>query len=258
MVELEEARIKVRWGRERRSLALNEEEKRNTAWHEAGHALVNVLLPHTHPLHRVTIIPRGQSLGATMQLPKGDVLNRRKKEMLDTIAVMLAGRIAEEVASEDISSGAANDIQQATTIARAMVCQWGMSERLGMIQYGSDEEYVFLGRDMFKMKPYSEATAREIDAEVKRIIDECYNVAKNLIEQNKDKLAIIANALLEYESLDGKQVEDIVKLGKFTPPATGFSPVDEPPKSPATAPTTEPQPKTPTVPGIESPAPAPV
>ena len=257
MVELEEARVKVRWGRERRSLAMSEEEKRHTAWHEAGHALVNVLLPHTHPLHRVTIIPRGQSLGATMQLPKGDVLNQRKKQMLDTISVMMAGRIAEEIASGDVSSGAANDIQQATAIARAMVCQWGMSERLGMIQYGSDEEYVFLGRDMFKMKAYSEATAREIDAEVKRIIDECYNVAKNLLEQNKDKLAIIANALLEYESLDGKQVEDIVKLGKFTPLATGYSSA-EPPKSTATAPTTEPQPKSPTVPGIESPAPAPV
>ncbi len=257
MVELEEARVKVRWGRERRSLAMSEEEKRHTAWHEAGHALVNVLLPHTHPLHRVTIIPRGQSLGATMQLPKGDVLNQRKKQMLDTISVMMAGRIAEEIASGDVSSGAANDIQQATAIARAMVCQWGMSERLGMIQYGSDEEYVFLGRDMFKMKAYSEATAREIDAEVKRIIDECYNVAKNLLEQNKDKLAMIANALLEYESLDGKQVEDIVKLGKFTPLATGYSSA-EPPKSTATAPTTEPQPKSPTVPGIESPAPAPV
>jgi len=257
MVELEEARVKVRWGRERRSLAMSEEEKRHTAWHEAGHALVNVLLPHTHPLHRVTIIPRGQSLGATMQLPKGDVLNQRKKQMLDTISVMMAGRIAEEIASGDVSSGAANDIQQATAIAKAMVCQWGMSERLGMIQYGSDEEYVFLGRDMFKMKAYSEATAREIDAEVKRIIDECYNVAKNLLEQNKDKLAMIANALLEYESLDGKQVEDIVKLGKFTPLATGYSSA-EPPKSTATAPTTEPQPKSPTVPGIESPAPAPV
>ncbi len=256
MEELEEARIKVRWGRERRSLALSEEEKRNTAWHEAGHALVNVLLPHTHPLHRVTIIPRGQSLGATMQLPKGDVLNRRKKEMIDTISVMLAGRIAEEIVSGDVSSGAANDIQQATAIARAMVCQWGMSERLGMIQYGNDEEYVFLGRDMFKTKPYSEATAREIDAEVKRIIDECYNVAKKLLEQNKDKLEMIANALLEYESLDGKQVEDIVKLGKFTPPTAGLSPI-EPPKTEA-APTIETKPKTPTVPGLESPAPAPV
>lgn len=258
MVELEEARVKVRWGRERRSLAMSEEEKRHTAWHEAGHALVNVLLTHTHPLHRVTIIPRGQSLGATMQLPKEDVLNRRKKEMLDTISVMMAGRIAEEIISGDISSGAANDIQQATAIAKAMVCQWGMSDRLGMVQYGNDEEYTFLGRDMLKMRPYSEATAREIDAEVKRIIDECYNTAKQIIEQHKDKLEIIANALLEYESLDGKQVEDIVKTGKFTPPTEGLSPAQPPVISEPSNASAENKPSSSTVSGMESPAPAPI
>ncbi|MGC8828336.1 MAG: ATP-dependent zinc metalloprotease FtsH [Verrucomicrobiia bacterium] len=258
MVELEEARVKVRWGRERRSLAMSEEEKRHTAWHEAGHALVNVLLTHTHPLHRVTIIPRGQSLGATMQLPKEDVLNRRKKEMLDTISVMMAGRIAEEIISGDISSGAANDIQQATAIAKAMVCQWGMSERLGMVQYGNDEEYMFLGRDMLKMRPYSEATAREIDAEVKHIIDECYNRAKQIIEQHKDKLEMIANALLEYESLDGKQVEEIVKFGKFTPPSEGVSPAQPTKVSDSANAAAEAKPKSDTVPGIESPAPAPI
>lgn len=253
MVELEEARVKVRWGRERRSLAMSEEEKRLTAWHEAGHALVNVLLPNAHPLHRVTIIPRGQSLGATMQLPKDDVLNQRKKQMLDTISVMMAGRIAEEIASGDISSGAANDIQQATAMARAMVCQWGMSERLGMVQYSTDDEYIFLGRDMFKMRPYSEATAREIDAEVKNIIDTCYKTAKTLIEQHRDKLEIIANALLEYETLDGKQVEEIVKFGKFTPPTEGFS---KPPLKGAAATAQESKPQTKPVTGLESPAPA--
>ena len=257
MVELEEARVKVRWGRERRSLAMSEEEKRHTAWHEAGHALVNVLLPHAHPLHRVTIIPRGQSLGATMQLPKEDVLNHRKKEMLDTISVMMAGRIAEEIVSGDISSGAANDIQQATAIARAMVCQWGMSERLGMIQYGTDEEYLFLGRDMFKMRPYSEATAREIDAEVKRIIDDCYNRAKQLIEQHRDKLEIIANALLEYETLDGKQVEDIVKTGKFTPPESSVPKVQPPSGAAVVAPESAQPSVPPPIPGLTSPSPAP-
>src|SRR5215475_397205 len=156
MEELEEARDKVRWGRERRSLAMTDEEKRFTAWHEAGHALVNVLLQHTHPLHKVTIIPRGQSLGSTMSLPKTDVLNRRRKEMLDMIAVTMAGRIAEEIVSGDISSGAAGDIQQATNMARAMVMQWGMSDRLGMVQYGNDDEFVFLGRDMTRTKAYSE------------------------------------------------------------------------------------------------------
>src|SRR5216117_1030783 len=218
MVELEEARDKVRWGRERRSLAMTDEDKKYTAWHEAGHALVNVMLHHTHPLHKVTIIPRGQSLGSTMSLPKDDVLSRRRKEMLDVIAVTMAGSIAEEVVSGDISSGAAGDIQQATNMARAMVTQWGMSDRLGMVQYGDDDEYVFLGREMTRAKIYSESTAQEIDGEVKRIIDQCYKTAKDLITGNADKLELIAKSLLEYETLDGQQVEEIVRTGKFTPP----------------------------------------
>src|SRR5436189_1067467 len=154
MEELEEARDKVRWGRERRSLAMTDEEKKFTAWHEAGHALVNVLLKHTHPLHKVTIIPRGQSLGSTMSLPKTDILSRRRKEILDDIAMIMGGRIAEEIISDDISTGAAGDIQQATNMARAMVTQWGMTERLGMVQYGDDDEYVFLGREMARAKVY--------------------------------------------------------------------------------------------------------
>src|SRR5882672_7040917 len=203
MDELEEARDKVRWGRERRSLAMTDEEKRNTAWHEAGHALVSVLLEHTHPLHKVTIIPRGQSLGSTMSLPKDDVFNRRRKEMLDMIAVTMAGRIAEEIVSGDISTGAAGDIQQATNLARAMVCHWGMSDRLGMVQYGENNEYIFLGREMIRSKDYSEVTAQEIDAEVKRIIDEQYRIAKDIIDNNRDKLEVLAAKLLEYETLDG-------------------------------------------------------
>jgi cell division protease FtsH len=215
MVDLEEARIKVRWGRERRSLAMTDEDKKRTAWHEAGHALVNVLLDHTHPLHKVTIIPRGQSLGATMSLPKEEVFNRQKKEMLDMITMTMAGRIAEEIFSGDISTGASGDIQQATQLARAMVCQYGMSNKLGMVQYGDDHEYVFLGKDMVRSKEYSENTAQAIDAEVKRIIDEGYDNAKSLITANKDKLEMIAKALLEYETLDGQQVEEIVRTGEF-------------------------------------------
>jgi cell division protease FtsH len=257
MAELEEARDKVRWGRERRSLAMSDEEKRCTAWHEAGHALVNVLLNHTHPLHKVTIIPRGQALGATMQLPKTDILNRRRKEMLDMIAVLMAGRIAEEMISGDISSGAAGDIQQATALARAMVCQWGMSEKLGMVQYGPDEEYVFLGREMGRPKPYSEGTAREIDEEIRRIIDEGRKVAADIIQQHRDKLELIANALLEHETLEGAQVEEIVRTGKFTPPA----PKRESPAvlgAPAgtAVPELPPKPATPPLPGLGTPAPA--
>src|SRR5690348_15941630 len=172
MSELEEARDKVRWGRERRSMAMSAEEKRATAWHEAGHALVNVMLKHTHPLHKVTIIPRGQSLGSTWALPKEDQHNYGRLQMLDEIAMTMAGRIAEELVSGDLSTGAAGDIQQATNLARAMVCQWGMSDKLGMVQYGNDGEHMYMGRDMVQRQDYSEHTAQNIDAEVKRLISD--------------------------------------------------------------------------------------
>ena len=259
MKELEEARDKVRWGRERRSMAMTEEEKRNTAWHEAGHALVNVMLQHTHPLHKVTIIPRGQALGATMYLPKDDVLSRRRKEMLDTLAVTMAGRIAEEIVSEDVSTGAAGDIQQATSMVRAMVTQFGMSDKLGMVQYGNDDEYVFLGRELARPKSYSEATAREIDDEVRHLIDTAYKRAQDLIYSNRDKVELIAKLLLEYETLDGAQVEEIVRTGKLTslPPKPG-SDVGPMQGAPAGTPVPEPPPKPapPAMPGLGAPAPA--
>ena len=258
MSELEEARDKVRWGRERRSLAMTDEEKKSTAWHEAGHALVNVLLEHTHPLHKVTIIPRGQSLGSTMQLPEKDILSRRKKEMLDDIAVTMAGRIAEEIVTGDISTGAAMDIQMATNMARAMVCQYGMSDKLGMVQYGSDDEYVFLGREMARTKVYSESTAREIDEEIKRIIDAGYKTAHDLIFNNRDKLETIAKGLLEYETLDRGQVEEIVESGKFTPPPPkpqGGAILGAPAGTPL--PETPPKPAPPKLPGLGAPSPAP-
>ncbi len=259
MAELEEARDKVRWGRERRSMAMTDEEKKFTAWHEAGHAIVNVMLTHTHPLHKVTIIPRGQSLGATMYLPKQDVHSRQRKEMLDLIAVTMAGRIAEEIVLEDVSTGASMDIQQATQLARAMVCQYGMSEKLGMVQYGDDEEYVFLGREMGRQKNFSEHTAREIDSEIKRIIDEAYKVARDLIFNNRDKLELIAKSLLEHETLDGAQVEEIIRTGKFTAPPPP-PPMDPLMGAPAGTPLPEvpPKPNPPTLPGLGNAAPAPV
>ncbi|MDX1953343.1 MAG: ATP-dependent zinc metalloprotease FtsH [Verrucomicrobiota bacterium] len=257
MLELEEARDKVRWGRERRSLAMTDEDKKFTAWHEAGHALVNVLLEHTHPLHKVTIIPRGQALGSTMSLPKQDILNRRRKEMLDMIAMIMGGRIAEEIVSGDISTGASGDIQQATSMARAMVCHWGMSDKLGMIQYGDNNEYVFLGREMIRSKDYSEQTAQEIDNEVKRIIDEAYATAKHLIDTHRDKLELLATKLLEYETLDGAQVEEIVKLGQFTPPPP-TKPSEPPSGAQAATPLPEViKPAPPKLPGLGSAAPAP-
>lgn len=258
MPDLEEARVKVRWGRERRSLAMTDENKKLTAWHEAGHALVNVLLEHAHPLHKVTIIPRGQSLGSTWSLPKEDQLNHGRLEMLDTITMTMAGRIAEEMVSGDISSGAAGDIHQATNLARAMVCQWGMSDKLGMVQYGNDNDNVFLGRDLAARKDYSERTAQEIDEEVRRIITEAFNKSKSLLETNRDKLEIIANALLEFETLDGAQVMEIVKTGKFTPPPNQGA-GDPPMGAQAATPLPEvPKPTPPKLdPGLGSAAPAP-
>jgi cell division protease FtsH len=257
--ELEEARDKVRWGRERRSMAMSDEEKRATAWHEAGHALLNVLLKHTHPLHKVTIIPRGRALGVTMSLPKEDMLNMRRKQAIDTIIMTMGGRIAEEYVTDDISSGAAMDIQQATQLAKAMVMHWGMSEKLGNVLYGEAQEYVFLGRDMMRTKDYSEATAQDIDAEVKRIVDGSFQTAKQLIETNREKLEMVANSLLEYETLDGTQVEDIIRTGTFTPPPK--PPVNLTPMmgAPAGTPLPEnpPKPAPPKLPGLGTPAPAP-
>jgi len=258
--ELEEARDKVRWGRERRSMAMSDEEKRATAWHEAGHALVNVLLKHTHPLHKVTIIPRGRALGVTMSLPKDDMLNMRRKQAIDTIIMTMAGRIAEEYVTDDISSGAAMDIQQATQLAKAMVMHWGMSEKLGNVLYGDSPEYVFLGRDMMtRSKDYSEATAQEIDTEVKRIVDGAFQTAKQLIDNNRDKLELVATGLLEYETLDGVQVDEIVRTGHFTPPPKpplGTTPlVGAPAGTPL--PENPPKPAPPKLPGLGTPAPAP-
>ncbi|MEP6663113.1 MAG: ATP-dependent zinc metalloprotease FtsH, partial [Verrucomicrobiota bacterium] len=258
MFELEEARVKVRWGRERRSLAMSDENKKLTAWHEAGHALVNVLLKHTHPLHKVTIIPRGQSLGSTWSLPKEDQLNYGRLQMLDEIAMSMAGRIAEEMVSGDLSTGAAGDIQQATNLARAMVCQWGMSEKVGMVQYGNDNDHTHMGRDLPQRQDYSEHTAQAIDAEVKRLISEAYQVAKNLIETNRDKLEIIANNLLEFETLDGAQVQEIIATGKFTPPPPAPK-VDPPSGAPAVTTLPEvPKPLPPKLPGLGDASPVPV
>ncbi len=231
--QLEEARDKVRWGRERRSLAMSDEEKTSTAWHEAGHAILSVLLEHTDPLHKVTIIPRGRSLGATMSLPEGDQYSLSRKEALDTLAMTAAGRIAEELFTHDLSTGASMDIKQMTRLARKMVCEWGMSDKLGMVEYGDHEEHVFLGRDLGRDRAYSEATAQEIDREVKKLCDDAYNRALQLISANRDKVEIIAKALLEFETLDGEQVKDIATTGTMknppNPPTGGASKTVAPP-----------------------------
>src|SRR6187431_1910711 len=194
LFELEEARDKVRWGKERRSLALSEKEKQNTAYHEAGHALLLEMLPYTEPLHKVTIIPRGPSLGSTMWLPEEDKYTNRKNELLASLAVAMGGRVAEELAFGDVTNGARGDIGQATQIARKMVCEWGMSEKMGMVEYGKNEDYVFLGSNLGQGREYSEATAQEIDNEVRKLCDDAYTRAVKLLTENRDKLEAIAKA----------------------------------------------------------------
>jgi len=220
MEELEEARDKVRWGRERRSRVMDEKDKKVTAYHEAGHALVMFKLDFTEPLHKVTIIPRGMYLGATFSLPVKDKYHESKKQLLDEVAGIMGGRIAEELTFGDSTSGASGDIKQATHIARKMVTEWGMSEKIGMVNVSEHEEHMFLGRDLFKGREVSEQTARDIDEEVRRIIDAAYARAKEILVSNRDKLIALAEALLEYETLDAAEITEIINTGKLqNPPA---------------------------------------
>ncbi len=224
LAELEESRDKVRWGKERRSLALSEKEKTNTAYHEAGHALLLELLEFTEPLHKVTIIPRGPSLGSTMWLPLEDKYTQRRKELLDDLVVGMGGRVAEEIVFGDVTSGARGDIQMATRLARKMVCEWGMSDKMGMVEYGEHEDYVFLGRDISRARDYSEATAEQIDQEVRKLVDDAYARAKEILLANREKLEVIAKALLEYETLDGVQIREIIEHGRLINPPPGPPP----------------------------------
>jgi cell division protease FtsH len=214
--DFEAARDKVIMGPERKSMIMTEEEKRNTAVHEAGHALVGKLLPGTDPVHKVTIIPRGQALGITSFLPKEDTLNLYKKKLMDRLCVALGGRIAEEVVFGELSSGAANDIEQATHIAKAMVTRWGMSDRLGPLAYSSSEGEVFLGRDFASRPDYSEETASQIDVEVRGIVVGAYERTKRIVVENIEALKRIAEALVEYESVDGAELDVIIAGGTLT------------------------------------------
>jgi cell division protease FtsH len=254
--ELEEARDKVRWGKERRSMAISEKEKEVTAYHEAGHALLLELLEHTAPLHKVTIIPRGPSLGSTMWLPEEDKYNTRRKELLDHLVVIMGGRVAEDIVFGDVTSGARGDIKQATGIARKMVCQWGMSDKLGMIEYGEGEEHLFLARDFNRMRDYSESTAQAIDAEVKTLIDEAYARATELLKANRSKLDLIAKALLEWETLEGSQIRDLIEHGEMKNPPHREPPPPPIPAEAAPATPTEDQKKDNTLPGDLAPVPA--
>ena len=213
--DLEEARDKVRWGRERRSRVLDDKEKRMTACHEAGHAIVLALTEGTEPLHKVTIIPRGQALGATIQLPEKDKYTEGRKQLLGMIVGTMGGRVAEQLCYGEITTGAASDIRQATHIARMMVTEWGMSDQLGFQHFGNREELLFLGREVSRTNDMSEDTARKIDAEIKRILDECYQKAVDILTANRAKLDLLTDILVERESLDGRDVDDVLKHGRI-------------------------------------------
>ena len=229
--DLEDAREKVRWGRERRSLEISDKEKYMTAIHEVGHAicLLKTNLSKSLPLHKVTIVPRGPALGVTMMLPDEDQHSEYKNDLLDYIVMAMGGRCAEQVILGDISGGARGDIQQATAVARKMVCVYGMSEKLGPIEYGTSHNEVFLARDMSQTtRNFSEHTAQIIDEEIQRIVGENYRRALNILRDNRDKLVLIAEKLLEYETLNGTQVAELLETGTMSTPPSRELPPDLP------------------------------
>jgi cell division protease FtsH len=228
MDDFEKAKDKIMMGAERRSMVMPEHERKNTAYHESGHALVARMLDKTDPVHKVTIIPRGRALGVTMQLPVEDRYSMDREQILQNIAVLFGGRIAEEVFMGQMTTGASNDFERATDLARKMVTQWGMSKELGTMVYGENEGEVFLGRSITTHKNVSEATMQQVDAEIRRIIDQQYTLARRLIEENSDKMHAMANALLEFETIDAEQIQDIMEGRPPRPPKPSQPPASTP------------------------------
>jgi cell division protease FtsH len=238
MDDFERAKDKIIMGAERRSMIMPEEERRNTAYHESGHAVIAKSLPKTDPVHKVTIIPRGRALGVTMQLPEQDRYSYDRDFLLNRIAVLFGGRIAEEVFMGQMTTGASDDFRKATDVARRMVTEWGMTDALGPMVYGEDEGEVFLGRSITTHKNVSEATMQSVDAEIRRIIDQQYALARKLIEDNRGKVETMAKALLEWETIDSDQINDIMagrppRPPKPTPPVPPPAPPDSSPTAPA-------------------------
>ncbi len=209
-------------------MVMPEEERRNTAYHESGHAVVAKLLPKTDPVHKVTIIPRGRALGVTMQLPEQDRYSMDRERLLSTITVLFGGRIAEEVFMGQMTTGASNDFERATALARSMVTQWGMSDAMGPMVYGENEGEVFLGRSITTHKNVSEVTMQKVDAEIRKIIDEQYGLARKLILDNRDKVEAMAKALLELETIDAEQIQDIMDGRPPRPPKPAQAPQQPP------------------------------
>ena len=215
MPEMEEAAERVIMGPERRSRVISDKEKRLTAYHEGGHTLVGMLLDNTDPVHKVTIIPRGRAGGYTLSLPKEDRYYATRSEMLDELKVLLGGRVAEALVLKEISSGASNDLQRATSLARQMICEYGMSPELGPMTFGHRQDQVFLGRDIGRDKDYSEEVAAKINKEIRKFIDEAYQKTESLLNENMDKLHLIADALIERETLEGEEIDQLMKYGKI-------------------------------------------
>ena len=215
MPEMEEAAERVIMGPERKSRVISDNEKRLTAYHEGGHTIVGMLLEHTDPVHKVTIIPRGRAGGYTLSLPKEDRYYATRSEMLDELKVLLGGRVAEALVLKEISSGASTDLQRATALARQMICEYGMSEKIGPVTFGHRQDQVFLGRDIARDKDYSEEVAAEIDKEVRSFLDDAYAATEKLLNENMDKLHLIAEALIERETLEKEEIADIVKHGRI-------------------------------------------
>ncbi|MBU0603747.1 MAG: ATP-dependent zinc metalloprotease FtsH [Gammaproteobacteria bacterium] len=226
MEDFERAKDKIIMGAERRTMVMDDEEKKNTAYHESGHAIVGMLLPKCDPVHKVTIIPRGRALGVTMSLPEKDRYSYDKDYCLQLISMMLAGRIAEELFMHQMTNGAANDFQRATDLARRMVTQWGMSDSMGPMVYGEEEGEVFLGRSMATHRNMSETTMQKVDAEIRHIIDNRYDEARRLLEENRDKVEAMTRALLDFETIDADQIDDIMNDRPVRPP----KPTSRPPK----------------------------
>src|SRR5712672_3413461 len=231
MDDFERAKDKIIMGAERRSMVMPEEERRNTAYHESGHAVVAKLMPKTDPVHKVTIIPRGRALGVTMQLPEQDRYSMDRDRLLSTIAVLFGGRIAEEEFMGQMTTGASNDFERATALARSMVTQWGMSDAMGPMVYGENEGEVFLGRSITTHKNVSEVTMQTVDAEIRKIIDQQFALAKKLIVDNRDKVEAMAKALLELETIDAEQIQDIMDGRPPRPPKPPAQAAQQPPQA---------------------------
>jgi cell division protease FtsH len=233
MSDFEKAKDKIIMGAERRSLVMPEEERRNTAYHESGHAIVAKMLPKTDPVHKVTIIPRGRALGVTMQLPESDRYSMDKGRLLNTIAVLFGGRIAEELFMDQMTTGASNDFERATAIARDIVTRYGMTDELGPMVYAENEGEVFLGRSVTKTTHMSEATMQKVDSEIRRIIDEQYGVARKILEDHRQMVEVMTASLLEWETIDADQINDIAEGRPPRPPKTPQGPTDSSDAPPA-------------------------